>query len=175
MTNPYHTLGIKADATPLETERAYQRLRDLYAADTLATYALLDEEQRHERLTAIESAFHAIVSSRSGQDETSPLLPEVAPHSATSPSAAPDPQQFPGSYLRWARQQSGLDLKELAQRTKLNPSRLENIEAQRFEQLPPAVYLRGFVTEYARCLGIAEPRQFAETYLRHMPPPVPED
>ena len=168
MNNPFDTLGIAAGATLLEAERAVQKLRELYAEDSLAIYALLTEEQRHKRLVAIEAAYQQIVAGRSAQEPISApvVVAAVPPLPLNGP---PDPQLAPGAYLRWKRLQSGKDLKDLAERTKLQPSRLEHIETERFSQLPPAVYLRGFIAEYARCLGVAEPRQLAEAYLRRMP------
>lgn len=166
MSNPFDTLGIAAGATLLEAERAVQKLRELYAEDSLAIYALLTEEQRHKRLVAIEAAYQQIVVGRSTQEAPSVPVADVLPPPTSDP---PDPQLAPGAWLRWKRLQSGVSLKDLAERTKLQPSRLENIEDERYAQLPPAVYLRGFIAEYARCLGFPEPRQLAEAYLRRMP------
>jgi len=50
-----------------------------------------------------------------------------------------------GSYLRTARQNAGLTVEMLAQRTKIPLRLLEAVEAERFAELPPPVYLKGFV------------------------------
>ena len=171
MNCPYETLGIETDATLLEAERALQRLRELYAEGSMAIYSLLTEEQRQARLDAIEAAFRGIVEGKRAAETEATPVPVLPAPQRVSPDleGAPDPHLAPGAFLRWLRLRSGHDLKELAERTKLQPSRLEHIEAERYAQLPPPVYLRGFVAEYARCLGFAEPRQLAESYLRRMP------
>ena len=42
----WETLGVEPDADISEVRRAYQRRRELYKSDTLATYNLLDDEER---------------------------------------------------------------------------------------------------------------------------------
>lgn len=165
MTDPYQTLGLPAGTNLREVEKAYQRLKELYAEDSLATYALLTDEQRQQRLEQIETAFRSIIARQA------PDLPESSPQAreATRLGPAPEADLSPGAYLRWLRESGGLSLRELADRTKIGASKLDAIEQQRFDLLPPPVYLRGFVFEYARCLGHADPRHLAEVFLRLHP------
>jgi hypothetical protein len=44
---------------------------------------------------------------------------------------------------------------------------LEYIEEDRFAFLPPPVYLRGFLQEYARLVGL-DPREVADRYLERI-------
>jgi flagellar biosynthesis protein FlhG len=153
----------------MEAERAYQRLRELYADDSLATYALLDSEERRERLNAIEQAFREIVAGNLQRPVVFPERPETG-EGADDDTPLPDPTLHPGHYLCRLRQRAGLQLRDLAERTKISPGKLEYIEQERLALLPPPVYLRGFVLEYARCLGVPDPRQLAECYLRLLAP-----
>lgn len=165
MSNPYEDLGLPAGAAMREVEQAYQRLKGLYAADALATYALLPDEQRQQRLQVIEQAFRQIVATHA------PHVSDEGAGPASEPFAEPAPDQMaaPGAYLRWLRLRSALTLRELAERTKVSAGKLDAIEQQRFDLLPPPVYLRGFVFEYARCLGHADARHLAELYLQLHP------
>lgn len=164
MTDPYEALGLPRGASLREIEQAYQRLRGLYAEDTLATYSLLPDEERRARLQEIEQAFchlvatHAPPPARHGNHDTAA---DVGP--------APDMELAPGSYLRWLRERAGLSVRDVAERTKIGTGKIDAIERQRFDLLPPPVYLRGFVFEYARCFGVPDPRHLAELYLRHHP------
>jgi len=169
MNDPYEVLGLARGVGLMDAERAYQRLRELYAEDSLATYALLGCDERRERLNAIEKAFREIVASNSQRPVTFPERPEGSEGSEDD-TPLPDPSLHPGLYLGRLRQRSGLQLRDLAERTKISPGKLENIELERLSQLPPPVYLRGFVLEYARCLGVPDPRQLAECYLRLLAP-----
>lgn len=170
MNDPFEVLGLARGVGLMEAERAYQRLRELYAEDSLATYALLGSDERRERLNAIEQAFREIVATGNQRPVAFPERPENAADEPDEDGPLPDPTLHPGLYLGRLRRRTGLQLRDLAERTKISPSKLENIEQERLAQLPPPVYLRGFVLEYARCLGVPDPRQLAENYLRLLAP-----
>jgi flagellar biosynthesis protein FlhG len=69
----------------------------------------------------------------------------------------------PGSSLRRRREQLGLGLEELVERTRIKA--LAHIEEERFDRLPPEPYLRGFVVQYARALGIRGADAVAASYV----------
>ena len=63
-----------------------------------------------------------------------------------------------GAVLRAAREDAGLSLPHVAQCLKLTVRVLEAIEANDRQRFPPPVYLRGYIKNYARLLGLeAEP------------------
>ena len=57
----------------------------------------------------------------------------------------------------------GLSLAEMTERTRIHG--LDDIERERFELLPPEPYLKGFLLEYARELGVRELEALASSYL----------
>ncbi|WP_024303680.1 RodZ domain-containing protein [Pseudogulbenkiania sp. MAI-1] len=59
-----------------------------------------------------------------------------------------------GATLKAAREAAGLSLGEVADRLKLSLKQLEAIESDRFEALPGPAFVRGFVRNYARFLGV---------------------
>ncbi|MBI3144914.1 MAG: helix-turn-helix domain-containing protein [Pseudogulbenkiania sp.] len=59
-----------------------------------------------------------------------------------------------GATLKAAREAAGLSLGEVADRLKLSLKQLEAIEEDRFEVLPGPAFVRGFVRNYARFLGV---------------------
>ena len=69
----------------------------------------------------------------------------------------------PGAYLRRCRKQLGFSLREMTERTRIQG--LDNIEGEQFDSLPPEPYLKGFVLEYARELGVRELEALANSYL----------
>jgi flagellar biosynthesis protein FlhG len=144
-------LGLDPSAALPQVKQAYQRLKTLYGRDTLATYSLLNEHERSEKLNQIETAY----------DHISHQLGVSAPQEAETP----DLPDTPGRLLRHVRERAGITLKEIAQRTKIGTMKLEYIETERFEYLPAPVYLRGFVTQYAQLLGLPDPEAISHRYL----------
>ena len=60
LSNEFEYLGIGPTASLLEVQRAYLQMKTLYDEDSLATYALLDEEERRAKLERIEEAYRRI-------------------------------------------------------------------------------------------------------------------
>ncbi len=59
-----------------------------------------------------------------------------------------------GELLRQAREARGLKVEEIAQTLKLGVRQIEAIEADRWESLPGATIVRGFVRNYARLVQV---------------------
>jgi flagellar biosynthesis protein FlhG len=76
----------------------------------------------------------------------------------------------PGAYLRRCREQQGLTLSEMTERTRIRV--LDHIENERFELLPPEPYLRGYLLEYARELGVTELARLVASYLERLSPGI---
>ncbi|WP_243371596.1 helix-turn-helix domain-containing protein [Geotalea sp. SG265] len=164
MDESYEILGLAPGAERSEVKRAYQRRKELYSRGSLAIYSLASESDRESRLEQVESAYQRILSFMH-------LHGDEGEHTNSdhSPSAPmPDPEMAPGEYLRWARNQAGLSIRQLADRTKISTMRLDDIESERIDHLPPPVYLRGFVYEFARSLGLVNAFQLSEFYLRRV-------
>jgi flagellar biosynthesis protein FlhG len=72
-----------------------------------------------------------------------------------------------GPALRRYREQVGVSLREISTRSKVGVRYLEYIEQDRHRDLPAPVYLRGFLQEYARVVGL-DPKRTAEAYLAQL-------
>lgn len=59
-----------------------------------------------------------------------------------------------GATLRGAREAAGYSIADVAERMRLSRHLVENLEAERFDLFPVSVFLRGYLTSYARLLGI---------------------
>jgi len=73
--------------------------------------------------------------------------------------SAEDPTLFPakvGEKLRAAREAQGLDLAEIANRTRIPQRHLEAIERGNYTGLPSVTYAMGFAKAYARAVGADE-------------------
>ncbi len=95
-------------------------------------------------------------------DRPAPCTPPP-PRRRPARSLPPLDLDRPGAYLRRCRNQLGLSLREMVERTRIQG--LNDIEREDFPALPPEPYLRGFLLSYARELGIAELEALTTSYL----------
>jgi hypothetical protein len=82
-----------------------------------------------------------------------PPMPDVGPRT-----------EFSGAILRQIREALGIELREVAERSKIGLAYLQSLESDAFTKLPAPVYVRGFLTEYARILGL-DAERVKDTYL----------
>ncbi len=86
------------------------------------------------------------------EDERSNEAPRVA-----------EPQSF-GTWLRQQREVREIDLREIADSTKVSMSYLRAFEEDRFDVLPAAVFAKGFLRQYARYVGL-DPEEAVNFFL----------
>lgn len=79
----------------------------------------------------------------------------------------PEDGIYDGAVLRRIRMSLGIELAEVAARSKISLEHLHNIEEDAFDELPSAVYVRGFVKQFAHCLGL-DPVAVATSYYEMM-------
>lgn len=93
--------------------------------------------------------------------EARPASPEqIKPKAVEVPHDA----EVNGELLRRVRESRGLSLSQLAERTRIAVRHLENVEADRYDQLPATVYLRGILMNLARELRL-DPLRVSKSYL----------
>ena len=190
----YETLDVARGAGFDEIERAYRLACDTYREDSLAGYPvfevgdvellrerievayriLVDPETRraydHELSTqASEALVPARTTAEVGAEteELRPAAPVLAPLDALDELEDTE-GEWTGARLRRARLRQGIDLDDITKITKVNPTYLAFIEDERFDGLPAAVYVRGFVVGYAGCLGLDgnAAKRVAASYLQ---------
>jgi flagellar biosynthesis protein FlhG len=76
-------------------------------------------------------------------------------------------QSFDGAALRRSRMRRGVELDQIADVTKVMVKYLRYIEDEAFDRLPAEVYVRGFVSAYARAIGL-DARRVANTYMERV-------
>jgi len=145
---------------------------------------LSDEEKRHhydvflvqglppgpdDELEAT-AAEPEVVEARSPQPDSGTAEPEKEEAQTLVESLEPasgGETAYNGAGLRRARLRRGLDIDQLATITKISPSYLRCIEEERFDELPAAVYVRGFVAASARALGL-DAEEVVSHYIAHL-------
>ena len=68
-----------------------------------------------------------------------------------------------GQHLRTLRERKGMSLEEVSRATRVPVSSVERIEADRFDELPGEVVVRGFLKSYARAVEL-DPEEILARY-----------
>jgi flagellar biosynthesis protein FlhG len=181
----YAVLGVTRAANDEEIRRAYKRQREIYAVGGVATSSLLDVPQLETALARLDEAYDTLldpVRRRAYDLSTFPEHEEPALSAKTSRPALAAEQlmlqaelareigpdtEFTGTLLRKVRESQGIELVEISEKTKIARMHLQAIEEEEYADLPALVYVRGFVTEYAKCLRL-DHAQVQKTYVRRM-------
>lgn len=75
--------------------------------------------------------------------------------------------EWTGALLRRVREAHGVDLADVAARTKVSASHFRAIEEEAYGELPALVYTRGFLQELAKYLHL-DPSLVSRSYLKRM-------
>ncbi|HKZ32495.1 MAG TPA: helix-turn-helix domain-containing protein [Vicinamibacteria bacterium] len=172
----YAALGLEPRASRDEVERAYRFSLELYGEGALGTYSLLEPAEAEAQRVRVCEAYEVLSDEQKRQayDAAQGFLPPETPVLPfPSPKHSRDAQELPevltGAELRRMREARGVSLRHIASVTKIGLRYLEYLEEDRFQFLPAPVYLRGFLQEYARLVGI-DPRRTADAYMSRLAP-----
>jgi cytoskeletal protein RodZ len=80
-----------------------------------------------------------------------------------------------GKFLKKEREMRNIPLEEISKVTKINERYLKAIEEDKYDLLPPALYVKGYLNVYARYLNL-NPKEIIlqyENYLKSLIPPEP--
>ena len=199
----YELLEVPPTASFEDIRRANRRIRDIYGAESVAISGLYDPaslEAVHRRL---DLAYTTLMDAAKRKEYDLELFPDgvpmpISPPPTTSEAPAPRPAakvddpatiavrppmpvvsaatEFTGPLLRQIREAIGIELREIAERSKIGMAYLQSLEGEVFAKLPAAVYVRGFLLEYARALGL-DAERVKQTYLARFKAarPSPDD
>ncbi len=173
----YDVLEVERGATDEEIRRAHKRMCAVFDPDNIVTFGLFDQEGLEAARARVDEAFDVLLDPARRRPYEISVFPE-APEAETkakdtsippgelppAPTITPD-TEFSGALLRAVRESQGTGLEQISERTKVGTNYLRCIEDDEFDELPAAVYVRGFVTEFAKCLKL-DPEQVSQSYLR---------
>jgi flagellar biosynthesis protein FlhG len=173
----HDVLEVERGATDEEIRRAYKRMCAVFDPENPVTFGLFDAEGLEAARAHIDEAYDVLLDPARRRPYEISIFPESledVPKAAReespsvelppAPSITPD-TEFSGALLRAVRESQGTSLEQISERTKVGTSYLRCIEEDEFDKLPAAVYVRGFVTEFAKCLKL-DPEQVSQSYLR---------
>jgi curved DNA-binding protein CbpA len=178
----YEVLEIGRSARLEEVERAFHIARAAYAEDSLALYSIFESDGATVIRDRIATAYRVLSNAQARREydemmfgvsevvqEREPLsAPEYSPsaevYQEMEAEAGEGGQTFDGSGLRRARMRRGVELDQIADITKISCTNLRYLEDENFGDLPASVYVRGFVSAYARVIGL-DPKRVASDYM----------
>ncbi len=185
--NYYELLEVSPHATRREMQDAFELAKATYGPDSVAIYSLFTPEESKELLKRIEEAYYTLMDDESRREydkwvagerhtpfkkRASAIEREAASASGKAATISPGQISFDitedmvsADFLKGIRTDMGIELQEIARRTRININHLENIEAENFASLPPAVYLKGYLSQYAIALGLS-PEVVAKGFLK---------
>lgn len=163
----FEILELSTNASISEIRKSYLRLKDLYSTESIASLPLEDEipdGRKNEILREIEEAFHNLLVLYDNEGileknrRKSPILDKELK------KAISDISFFNGQALRQIRERLNINLHDISLATKIQINNIKNLEAEKFDALPPDIYTRGFVVSYAKRLSL-DPNKVADDYM----------
>jgi flagellar biosynthesis protein FlhG len=197
--NHYDLLEVPPTASFEDIRRANRRLRDIYGAESVVISGLYDAATLEAVHRRFDLAYTTLMDAAKRKDydmelfpDGIPTSPQPEPGSAGAAGALPrarpkteDPialaarpampelgpdTEYSGALLRQIREARGIELREIAERSKVGMAYLQALEAENFAKLPAAVYVRGFLVEYAKVLGL-DVERVKDSYLLRLRAP----
>lgn len=193
--NYYEILELKTNAPQHEVTTAYERARATYSGENLAIYTVFSEHEARELLTMIEEAYavlgnktlRGIYDQRlfAGQSTIGDLSYQAI--LSASKSTLPEPKieekkpsyqidenlereirektDWTGADLKKIREYKAISLERMADKTKIKAYYLNALEAMDAANLPATVFVRGYVVQVSKILGLDD-RAVADSYMK---------
>lgn len=192
--NYYEILELPTNAAQHEVTKAYDRARSTYSGENPAIYTIFSELEARELLGIIEEAYSVLgnktlrgiydqrlFAGQTGATELSyqslitasrSLFPEGKKDSAPPAYDKDDLLEkeiknrtdWNGDQLKRVREYKKYSIEKMSEITKINSYYLKAIEAVDPSNLPAPVFVRGYVVQIAKLLGLNE-KIVADSYM----------
>ena len=195
--NYYDILELNANSAQHEVTKAYERAKSTYSGDNPAIYTIFSEQEARELLVLIEEAYSVLGNKNlrgiydqrllSGRFRTEDLSYEAI--LVASRQMFPEPRQeekkseykkdaalekeiadcekWTGEFLAKVREYKNITIQKMSLTTKINSYYITAIEKMDPESLPAPVFIRGYVVQMARLLGLDD-KKVADSYMKEL-------
>ncbi|MBK9293793.1 MAG: helix-turn-helix domain-containing protein [Oligoflexia bacterium] len=178
--NYYELLDIPINADQESIIDAYKKARTTYNPNSPALYTVFTKEEAVELIKLIDEAYSVL----SNQFKRKEYDKSLSNKTADSVGATPPNQTqskvfsefeerlknettFSGTFLQQVRLYRNLTVEQVAEVTKISRTYINAIESENYSKLPAVVFLRGFVSQYAKILGL-DPVKTSNSYIKIM-------
>lgn len=191
--NFYQILDVSPYASQQEILKAFERSKLTYSADNPAIYTMFSPDEARDLLKLVEEAyeilgnksFRTLYDEKLGQggDFSSvsaaaikeaalkPQLPETSKPVETKyqrnesyEKELKEMVHFDGAILAQVREYRKLSLEQLSEITKISAFYIDAVEKMNSKGLPAVVFVRGYVQQIAKTLGLEE-KKVCESYM----------
>lgn len=175
----YELLEVAPDASYEQIARAYAAIKRTFSTPSLGAHSLFEAAEQRELCARLDEAWSTLSNHdlRVKYDQEvlgrAPAFLTFGDEHAPGPARAAKPPtpsltitDVTGAALRARREAIGMPLQEIARETRISIAYLQFIEEDHIKGLPHDAYLRGYLTQYARALGL-DPNAVADGYLKH--------
>ena len=164
----FHILELTPDASFTEIRQKYEHLRSFYSGAFIELSAINDDftqERKADVLREIEEAFAKLSESFESKKDSSVFMirPSVL-FNEDLKKYLEEVSVFSGPVLKQIRQMLQVEFGAMVQFTKIRKQYFIDIEEERFSSFSAEVYLKGYLTEYARFLSL-DPVKVVDDYL----------
>jgi len=173
LEDPYGVLDLRPGAATWEVEEAYRRIMAALDPSNPWVLALWTPEELERMRQKVEEAYRILTQTPDKGETQCPPRVQGLPKGAIEEIKA-QKGGLGGEALREIRERLGLSLEEVSSHIKVTKGTLRALEEERFESLPPWIYVKGFLKAYARLLKV-DPEEvigtFWERYCLRNPSP----
>ena len=193
--NYYEILELNTNSAQHEITLAYERARSTYSGENPAIYTIFSEKEARELLELIEEAYsilgnktlrniydQRLLGQKSqAQDLTydsilkasRQLFPETKGDSKKS-TYTPDNdfekiiqarEEWGGDFIKKVREYKNISIEKMSAITKINTYYIIAIEDMNHSSLPAPVFVRGYVVQIAKELGLND-KVVADSYMK---------
>ncbi len=160
-------LGLSSEATFIEIKRVYNRLLRLYSSDTSIISSIAGDFSKRKKQKVIRDLEDAYKKLSAQNEYEQSIKKQKARPSGSERSldhSLPG-MDFGGRMLKDIRRKLGIQLFDVSLETKIRKEILNDIELERFENLPQEIYLRGHLWSYAKYLSL-NPKKVMDDYIK---------
>lgn len=194
--NYYEILELAANAPQHEVTVAYERARATYSGENPAIYTIFSEQEARELLVVIEEAYQVLGNKilrniydqrlLSGRASLNDLT--YASILEASKQVFPEPKEekknasykkdeafekeilaqenWEGAFLKKIREYKQIPTQRMSEITKINSYYVTAIENMDPTNLPAVVFVRGYVVQIAKALGLDD-KKVADSYMKN--------
>lgn len=193
--NYYEILELRANAPQHEVTSAYDRARATYAGDNPAIYTIFSEQEARELLVLIDEAYSVLgnqhlrniydqklhggaksaneLSYNAIMEASRLLYPEPKPAKREVSFKRDEALEkqikaqeiWDGEFLKKVREYKNITPQHMHEITKINSWYVTAIENMDATSLPAIVFVRGYVVQIAKALGLEE-KKVADSYMK---------
>ena len=178
----YDTLEIPYSCSNTDIHNAYLRAKNTYSSHNPNVLSVFSKQEIHDLRKLIDQAYFVLSHpirrkaydreiSKSDAHNQQPNLSNkniaITSHYKKNPifeKQIEEQDVFDGPFLQSIRNYKNITLDQISLVTRIGKPYLIAIENNEYQLLPAPVFVRGFISQYAKCLSL-DPKKVVDSYM----------